>query len=253
MKSTGTLYQILKIRSTSSFEEVEAAYKRLSEQLRQPGAYGLDKEDAQARLKLIEDAHWTLADPTRRAHYDAAMLAEEQAAVASGPTRMLDPEKIGPVIRQAPRVLNIVNGTLKAVLLVVLIGFLVAILYRSSWNSNNQRAAELAQAERIRAQEQALEYGGKSPSEIEAAKQAEEQREQERAQRNAERIAAKQLEADRRYAARVTEDLQRADERIRRENEYADRQREREEQRRRQEEEYRAEQQKRRWQAVLSR
>lgn len=247
----GTLYDLLKIPSTSGLAEIEAAHGRLSQQLRQAGAYGLSGDEAQARLKQVDEAYRTLSDPMRRAQYDAALAVQAQAA--EGAPRLLDPEKIRPVIRQAPRVLNIVNGSLKAVLLAVLIGFLLLILFRSSWHSNAQREAELAQAERIRAQERALDNGGKSAAEIEADKLEAERKREERARQDEERKQARQLEEDRRYAARVSEQLRRDEERIRREKESEARQREQEERRLRQEEEYRVAQQNQRWRQILAR
>lgn len=253
MSPDRTLYDVLKIPVASSFDEVEAAHQRLSQQLREPGAYGLDKDEAQSRLKAIDEAYWILSDKNRRAHYDAVLSAKSEFATQAPSPKLLNVEKIRPVIKQAPRVLTIVNGSLKAVLLVVLIGFLLLVLFRSSWNTSAQREAELAQAQRIKAQEAALENGGRSAEEIAAEKIEADRRRQERERQEEERKHARHLAEERRYANQVSEQLRRDEERMRREQEQQARQAAYEEQRRRQEEERRAEQQQRRWEQILHR
>lgn len=251
MTPRNTLYDLLKVSSSASLAEIQEAHRKLSRQLGRPGDYGLSQDEADARLKLIGEAYRTLSDAARRADYDAALAVAAMSATAPG--KILDAPAVRSTIRQAPRILSIVNSSLKAVLLAVLIGVLVTVLYNSSRNAEAMRNAERLQEEKVKALQHAQEYGNKSASEIAADALEEERRREERAQREAERKQARELEQSRRYADSVSAQLRRDEERIRREKEYEQRRRDQEEARRKQEEEARIERQQRIWQQTLSR
>jgi len=233
IKHKKTLYELLEVSPIASDAEIHSAYQKLSRQF-ESGAHGLGHEEADFQLKLINQAFWTLSDNTRRASYDASLVS--RAAPVHVEVEIREPDWT------PPKVLHIVNGSLKAVVLVILIGLMLMVYRNSSRISNEQ-----SMAEKVSAQERSQENGGRSESEIAADKLAAEQHRQEYEKREKERKADRELEESRRYAAKVSDDLHRGEENARREAEREQQRLEQEQRRKQQEENYRIENEKRKW------
>jgi len=68
-----TFYELLETRAGAGRDEIEQAYRAAVMRLQPEIDAG--RPDALNRLRLLRDAHHTLADPARRARYDAWMQA----------------------------------------------------------------------------------------------------------------------------------------------------------------------------------
>jgi hypothetical protein len=81
-----TMYEILGISPTASQAEIKAAHERLSIEV-MSGSSGLDREDCNFRLNLLDVALHTLSTPVLRDAYDA------QLASANAPAKVALPAK----------------------------------------------------------------------------------------------------------------------------------------------------------------
>jgi DnaJ-class molecular chaperone len=71
MNPQKNLYTALEVDVSATAEDIQAAYERLLQHLTS-GDHGLAPQQAAAQINLLNQAYWTLSDPTRRASYDAA-------------------------------------------------------------------------------------------------------------------------------------------------------------------------------------
>lgn len=247
MKHKKTFYELLGLTPSATDSEIRVAHQRLLQYF-ESGTHGLDHAEADFQLKLINQAFWTLSDNLRRSSYDSGLAALTTPVQVE--VEFKEP-------RQSPlRMPLIVIGSLMAAGLVIQIGVML-MAYR---NVSKAAEAQSVTAER----ERTREYGGMSESEIAdqrlTEKQRREEREEqeqarkiEREQQEQARKVERELENNRRYAASVASDLERAEERARREAEYEKRRIDEEQRRKQQEENYRIENQKRVWRQELGR
>ena len=73
-----TLYDILEVSETASAQTIRAAYERLSH-VWGPGGTRGSAPHAALQHAAVRDAYLTLANPTRRATYDARLRAKRQS------------------------------------------------------------------------------------------------------------------------------------------------------------------------------
>lgn len=214
-----TLYEILGVSPAASSTEIHAAFLRLTQQhASQPS--GMDPAEADIQIKIIKEAYSTLSDHGRRSGYDASLAAR------AAPTRV---EVEIQESRSPQKTLLMVIGSLIAIGMTIQIVFMVLNLNRAS--------KMLAESENTKTQirQYESEMGQpKSASEIEEQHLAAEKRRLDNEARQSER----DLEASRRYAARVSDERIRAEERAQRQTEYEQKRLAQEESRRKQQEEY---------------
>lgn len=237
-----SFYEELELDVSASAQDIQVAYERLLSLLTS-GQHGLTQEEAGRQINRLNHAYWTLSDPTRRAGYDTALASpddEIQFAVEIRETRWT-PQKI----------LLIVIGSLIAIGMAIQISFTLYSYYRAKQIMENQESFAEArhQSEFAQAQVQAEERSRQA----EERRLAEEERRIEHERQETERRQARELEENRRYAAQVSSDLHRAEERAQREAEYEQRRAEQEERMRQEAEKRRLEQQKYMWQQQLRR
>lgn len=249
MKARTTLYDLLGLVPTASEADIQAAHLRLTRHY-QSGNHGLPSVDADNKLKAIREAVWILADPGRRAAYDAG-LARSQPAVAEAvvePLLAKDPLPLQVEIKAAKRsplrIMLGVIGTLMIIGMLIQIFFSVFAFRRVT---SGDGAAEAQQ--KVIAAERRQMYGDLSEQEIAEQEAAERRQRAESVRRNEEQraeYARKEEERQREralqergyYADRVSSELQQAEESARRKAEYEQRQKE-EQQRHAEEEEQR--------------
>lgn len=246
-----TLYEILGVAPGATDAEIQAVYLRLSQWL-ESGESGLDHAEASFQLSLIKQAYWTLSDNMRRSAYDAALAAPQTTPQIELPdlkVRITGKPRLVPA-----RLLLSVIGGLFALGILIQIAFSAMNHNRAPRDENGVSLAE----KKVALKEYEMTNGASSPGEIAAIQIREEEerlkaeeRRQEYARKEAERRQEQELEESRRYAARVSQDLQSAEERARREAEYAKMRAEEEERARREQEQYRQEEQRRMWQRQL--
>lgn len=230
-------YEELELDVSASAEDIQAAYERLLSYLTS-GGHGLTQEEARRQINRLNHAYWTLSDQTRRSGYDAALASADsdiQFAVEIRETRWT-PQKI----------LLIIIGSLIAIGMAIQITFTLYSYYRARQLMENPEsfAETRNQSEFSEAQEE-------ERRQAEENRLAEEERRMERERQEAERKQERELEENRRYAAQVSSDLHRAEERAKREAEYEQRRTEQEERMRQEAERRRIEQQKYMWQQQL--
>lgn len=231
-------YEELELDVSASAEDIQAAYERLLSYLTS-GGHGLTQEEARRQINRLNHAYWTLSDQTRRSGYDAALASADsdiQFAVEIRETRWT-PQKI----------LLIIIGSLIAIGMAIQITFTLYSYYRARQLMENPEsfAETRNQSEFSEAQEE------ERRRQAEENRLAEEERRMERERQEAERKQERELEENRRYAAQVSSDLHRAEERAKREAEYEQRRTEQEERMRQEAERRRIEQQKYMWQQQL--
>ncbi|PWB48040.1 MAG: hypothetical protein C3F18_11815 [Nitrosomonadales bacterium] len=231
-------YEELELDVSASAEDIQATYERLLSHLTS-GRHGLTQEEAGRRINRLNHAYWTLSGQARRAGYDAALAPPDtdiQFAVEIRETRWT-PQKI----------LLIIIGSLIAIGMAIQITFTLYSYYRARQIMENQEsfAETRNRSEFTEAQEE------ERRRQAEENRLAEEERLLERERQEAERKQERELEENRRYAAQVSSDLHRAEERAKREAEYEQRRAEQEERIRQEAERRRVEQQKYLWQQQL--
>lgn len=246
-----TLYEILGVTPSATDADIKAAYQRLLQRL-ESGDSGLDYAEANFQLSLAKQAYWTLSDNMRRSAYDATLAMPLDMPLIEPPDlkiRISNKSRLVP-----PRLLVSVIGGLFA------LGILIQIAFSAMSHNpalKDENGVSLTE-KKVALKEYEMTHGASSPSEIaatqireeEARLKAEERREAY-AREAAERRQNRELEESRRYAARVSQDLQAAEEQVRREAEYARKRAEEEERISREKEEYRQEEQRRKWQRQL--
>lgn len=238
MKTRKNFYDELELAVSASVEDIQAAYERLLSHLTS-GKHGLTQAEAGRRINCLNQAYWTLSDQTRRAGYDVALASAD------------DDIHFAVEIREArwtpQKILLIVIGSLIAIGMAIQIVF---ALY------SHYRARQIMESQEIYAVTHNRDEFDAARNE-ERQRQAEEnrlaaeERRQERERQEIERRQARELEENRRYAAQVSNDLYRAEEKAKREAENEQRRAEQEERMRQEAEQRRIEQQKRMWQQQL--
>lgn len=231
-------YEELELDVHASADDIQTAYERLLSYLTS-GGHELSQEEAARQISRLNHAYWILSDQARRAGYDAAFASPDgdiQFAVEIRDTRWT-PQKI----------LLIIIGSLIALGMAIQITFTLYSYYRARQVMENQESFaatsnrnEFAEAREEERRNKAEEY-----------RLAEEERRQERERQEIERRQERELEENRRYAAQVSNDLHRAEERAKREAENEQRRAEQEERMRQEAERRRIEQQKYQWQQQL--
>ncbi|WP_079434682.1 DnaJ domain-containing protein [Zoogloea sp. LCSB751] len=237
MTARTTLYDLLGLAPTASEADIQAAHLRLTRHY-QSGNHGLPPADVDNKLKAIREAVWILADPGRRAAYDAG-LARSRPAVAEAvvePLLVRDPLPLQVEIKAAKRsplrIMLGVIGTLMIIGMLIQIFFSVFAFRRVA---SGDGAAEAQQ--KVIAAERRQMYGDMSEQEIaeqeaaerrqraESVRRQEEQR-AEYARKEEERQREHALQERSYYADRVSAELQQAEEAARRKAEYEQRQKE---------------------------
>jgi len=235
MSQQKTLYKLLGISQEATSLEVTSAYEKLAHLL-EPGEHGLSREDAEIKLKAAKQAYEVLSNDAMRTTYDARLAAAmqpEQPAQASQRLPILD--VISAVDHVRPlRFLRPLIATLKAIVLLILIGIML-LIYRNAHRSvtNGDASADAASKraeERIIIQQYYQENGVRPSSKIEAdlldaaaRKKTEEERkstEADRKQAEEDRKYRKFVEEGRRLGEQVSAELRRAEEAAQREDEY---------------------------------
>ncbi|MBZ0104311.1 MAG: DnaJ domain-containing protein [Sulfuricella denitrificans] len=244
-----TLYEILGVSPGATEAEIRSVYPLLRQWL-ESGESGLDHAEASFRLNLIKEAYWTLSDNMRRSAYDAS-LAMPLPEVPELKVRVSNKSRLVPT-----RLLVSVIGGLFALGILIQIAFSAMNHNRALNDSHGVSLAE----KKVALEEYKMTTGASSPDEIAATRIREEEerlksekRRREYASMEEERRQARELEDNRRYAARVSQELQSAEERARQEAEYAAMRTEEEERAKREKEKYRQEEQRRMWQRQLNR
>ena len=74
-----TLYDILEVSETASYETIRAAYERLSKVYSPDGAHAYSASDAAIRYTAVKEAFFTLGNTEKRAAYDRKLHAAFQA------------------------------------------------------------------------------------------------------------------------------------------------------------------------------
>lgn len=82
-----TLYEVLEVSPNASDSEIEAAYQRLSQNLLSKKT-GLNHEDIDFKLKVINVAFHTLSVPRIRDAYDARLAALNMPAIVAAPSNV---------------------------------------------------------------------------------------------------------------------------------------------------------------------
>lgn len=246
-----TLYEILGVAPGATDAAIQAAYQRLSQRL-ESGESGLDHAEASFQLSVLKQAYWTLSDNMRRAAYDATLAmtpATPQVELPELEVRVTSKSRLVPT-----RLLVSAIGGLFALGLLMQIAFSAMNHNRELRDENGVSLAE----KKVALKDYEMTNGASTPDEIAAIQIHEEEerlkaeeRRQEYTRQEAERKQERELEESRRYAARVSQDLQSAEERARREAEYAQMRAEEEERVKREQEQYRQEEQRRAWQRQL--
>jgi curved DNA-binding protein CbpA len=67
-----SLYDILEVSSSASHEAIRASYERLVTKLDPDAPHNAGKPEARVQYEAVREAFLTLADPARRARYDAS-------------------------------------------------------------------------------------------------------------------------------------------------------------------------------------
>jgi len=249
MKARTTLYDLLGLAPTASEADIQAAHLRLTRHY-QSGNHGLQPVDVDNKLKAIREAVWILADPGRRAAYDAG-LARSQPPVAEAAVEPLlakDPLPLQVEIKAAKRsplrIMLGVIGTLMIIGMLIQIFFSVFAFRRvTSGDAATEAQQKVIAAERrqmygdLSEQEIAEQEASERRQRAESARRSEEQR-AEYARKEEERQRERALQERGYYADRVSSELQQAEESARRKAEYEQRQKE-EQQRHAEEEEQR--------------
>lgn len=166
-KMKKTLYEILGISSNASILEIQAAYQVLTHKL-QSGKTGLNHEDTELELKLVNLAFETLSKDQSRTDYDAKLRLDSKPTLSNEPIKRIVPPELEAVIvreKHSPlRMILIVIATLMAVgLSIQLISMM--LVYRQL---DRPKVGHESAEEKVILQEYYQEYGVRPGSRIEA-------------------------------------------------------------------------------------
>jgi curved DNA-binding protein CbpA len=224
MKQQKTLYELLETSPSATHAEIILAYQKLSQRL-ESGVPGLSQEDMDIQLKVIKQAYETLANDRTRVAYDAVLASR---STPDKPAISFPEETKMEIANWTPmKFLSPLIASLKAIVLIILIGILL-LIYRNAMHARNDAESSASVAskqaeEKVILQEYYQENGIRPGSkieadllEVEARKKAEERRRSEEQERK-----YKQFEEEgRRRADEVSANLRQAEEEARRAEEY---------------------------------
>jgi len=220
-KMKKTLYEILGVSTNASIPEIQAAQKALSHKL-QSGKAGLNLEDTELELKLINLAFETLSKDKLRADYDAKLRLDSQSALRNETTNIrTSPEPVAEIVREkhSPlRMILIVIATLMAAGISIQLGSMLLVYRQLDKSKDGHESAE----EKVILQEYYQENGVRPGSRIEAdlwsvekQKKLDENRRMDLEKTKKEREYQRFIEESRRVGDQVSADMERARENAR--------------------------------------
>lgn len=242
-----TLYEILEVSPSATLDEIKAAHKLLSRKL-MLSEIGLNREDVDFQLQVLDVALFTLSTHTSRDEYDAqiappmkpepvkklplkADVTALTIATALEKSNQLSAEMMANQVSPLQVASTTVNSSIKSLkhIFRFIIGFVV-LLVVIKWSISSathrpppQPSVEMtSEEEKLYLQEYYQKYGVRPASRAEAELLDVERRRKENAERAAKLEKEKEVEAEqnfveesRRMAAEVSANLQREEQRAR--------------------------------------
>ncbi|MCC6532348.1 MAG: DnaJ domain-containing protein [Burkholderiales bacterium] len=174
---TRSLYDILELSAAAGPDAIRASYERLSAKLDPDAPHNAGNPQVRMQYEAVKEAFLTLADPARRARYDAASTVRPTA---------YDSTDVSPGFWTLPKVALLV----------------LALLAGGGWYAQHKNAEAKLAAERAIAEAKAKEAEAKARAEAEAAAaarvQAQRERELERQRASQEARTRNEFERSRR-------------------------------------------------------
>lgn len=188
IKNKKSLYELLELETSATTQEIDHAYKRLTENIQRKQKI-LGVEEAQIQQKAIDMAHDVLSVKHNRDAYDAKLMIEQPSVKQEDQIDVLvdiTDNRTSPL----KGVLTIIAGVL--VIWIVLQLIFTFIAYRNTSKFENMPNAAYQQQEKLRLQEFYQEYGVRVNSMEEADAIIAEQRAQQKEEREKNRLKRNQ-------------------------------------------------------------